>query len=137
MNLDEREEGPMSDQEIFSIETRGGALLVTIEQSDMDWEAAPRLKSAIISAVDASGDMPVVLVLTNVGFIASMGLSMFVELMQEFRQQGRRFILCGIQPEVRKLLALTHLDKVFEILASVDEVIRRLEAEGNDDAGSA
>lgn len=127
----------MSERENLSIEMRERAVLATIARIDMDWNAIPHLKEGIITAAAKAGDLPVILVLTRVGFIASTGLSMLVELMQEFRHQTRRFILADVQPEVRNVLALTRLDKVFEICATVDEALARVDPESRQDAGSS
>ena len=49
-----------------------------------------------------------------------------MSFLTEFKQTGQRFMLVGIQPSVREVLAITRLDKVFEIYETVDGALDQI-----------
>jgi anti-sigma B factor antagonist len=126
----------MSEKQIVSIETRDEAVLAVVQSDRLDWDNSPGMKQEVSAAAMKAGDVPIILVMTRVEFVESMWLSVLVELMQESKQRCQPFSLAEIQPQVRDLLALTRLDKLFEIHATVDEAIARAGAGPRTDAGS-
>ena len=49
-----------------------------------------------------------------------------VTLMRSIKKEGRRFILVGLQPDVRATLAITQLDKLLEIYPRFEDALSRL-----------
>lgn len=84
---------------------------------------ADRLDEANLSAVgdDASAagaespQLAVVLDLARVGFLPSLSLGGLVQLAQLFKARGQRLVLTGLQPAVRTTMAITRLDRLFEV----------------------
>jgi anti-anti-sigma factor len=67
--------------------------------------------------------------MSNVSFVPSTGLGALIGLMRSLKKEGHRFILVGLQPEVRTALAVTHLDKLLEIHTSLEDSLNRLHSE--------
>ncbi|AFZ02167.1 STAS domain-containing protein [Calothrix sp. PCC 6303] len=61
--------------------------------------------------------------LTQVDFMDSSGLVSLVTGLKSARQSGCRLVLCGVQPPVRLVLELTHLDSVFEIFSCYEDIL--------------
>lgn len=62
----------------------------------------------------------VVIDLTRCDYVDSAGLAALVKGLKQARKQGRSFVLAGVSPQVRSLLRLTHLDRLFETQASLN-----------------
>jgi anti-sigma B factor antagonist len=79
------------------------------------------LHSLVGDAIEKHGD--VVLQLDQVEFVDSSGLGALVRLMQAARLKGGDLKLCGLPPNIRKMLQLTSLLSQFETYESVEEAI--------------
>ena len=65
----------------------------------------------------------VVLQLDQVEFIDSSGLGALMRLMQAARAKGGDLKLCGVPPNIRKTLEMTHLLGQFEVYEAIEEAI--------------
>jgi anti-sigma B factor antagonist len=72
-----------------------------------------------------SGAPRVILDLDGLQYMSSAGLGALVSVHPGFVGSGVRLILAGTNSKVRKLLALTSLDKLIESVDSVPEAIGR------------
>jgi len=79
------------------------------------------LHSQVGDSIEKHGD--VVLQLDQVEFVDSSGLGALVRLMQAARAKGGDLKLCGLPPNIRKMLQLTSLLSQFETYESVEEAI--------------
>ena len=62
--------------------------------------------------------------LVKVDFMDSSGLVALVKGLRSARQSGCRLVLCNVQAPVRLILELTHLDSVFEIFNSYEDILK-------------
>ncbi|WP_016953315.1 STAS domain-containing protein [Anabaena sp. PCC 7108] len=60
--------------------------------------------------------------LSAVDFMDSSGLVPLVQGLKAVRESGCRLVLCNVQAPVRLILELTHLDSVFEIFSSYEDI---------------
>ena len=65
-----------------------------------------------------------VLDMGRVGFVDSSGVGAIVGLMKAARERGGDLKLTALSPDLRTVLELTRLDRVFEIHDSVDAAVR-------------
>lgn len=72
-----------------------------------------------------SGSPRVILDMDGLLYMSSAGLGALVSVHPGFMGAGVRLILAGTNSKVRKLLALTSLDKLIESADSVEEAIGR------------
>ncbi|MDJ0716929.1 MAG: STAS domain-containing protein [Prochloraceae cyanobacterium] len=56
--------------------------------------------------------------MSKVEFLDSAGLMVLVRAFREAQSLGRRLSICSVSPQVRIILELTQLDRVFEIFES-------------------
>lgn len=73
----------------------------------------------------ARGMNRLVLDLTKMAYIDSSGLGALVKVLKKTRLVAGDVKLCGLEPEVRKVLELTRLDKIFDISRTVDEAVKQ------------
>ena len=123
----------MSKYQFISPSTRNGALIVSILPHELrDLETSQAVKRELAEAVTAPGVNHVVLDLTNVDSIGSVGLLAFLSLR---RVPGvERIVLCNLGANAKEVFMLCRLiaDEPnpvlpFEYAASVDDAIALLQ----------
>jgi anti-sigma B factor antagonist len=116
----------MSDQDVINIEQRSGVLLASIACERMDEDLTNQMQTEVYAAAAQTRRLPLVLDLSRVEFFPSLSLGALVKILGEFKKHGQRLILVGLQPSLRSALAVTRLDKLFEIYDTVDEATKQL-----------
>jgi anti-sigma B factor antagonist len=121
----------MADQKIVSTTAHPEVVWVTVHTQKLDENSTELFRSETISAAARTPALPIVLDLQAVEFVPSMALGALVALNRDFKQQGRRFVLVGVNAVVRPVFALTRLDKLFEMQPSLDDALGRLREQRN------
>lgn len=101
--------------------SRSGWVVVTVG-GDLDLASAPSVRRTLRSVVE--GDRPsVVIDLDAAGVVDSVGLGLLVGCLRRAHESGGEVVLACGQARLLDLLALSRLDRVFRIVADVDEVV--------------
>lgn len=90
-------------------------LVIRINETRIDAAVAIEFKEAVRQAVDLPG-APVIMDLSEVGFLDSSGLGAVVAVMKMLAPE-RKLELAGLTPAVAKVFRLTRMDRVFTIHA--------------------
>jgi anti-sigma B factor antagonist len=108
------------DLEIASAH-KGDACLVTLS-GEVDVYTAPALRERLVE--DIEGGCPMVVIdMSGVDFIDSSGLGVLVSALKRVSEAGITMrIVCDSEP-VLKIFRITGLDKVFDLVPSLDEAI--------------
>lgn len=110
---------------VTEIEDRDATVLLlrdprlSFEEAD---ELKPRLKSTLSEAMDR-GRSRFVLNLANVGVMDSCGLAVLISLKKLAESRGGRLLLSNPSAMIQRLLALTRLDRAFDIYATEAEAV--------------
>lgn len=107
LTLDSRADGP------FQIIAVGG---------EIDVYTAPRLREAIVAAIDA-GHTRLVVDVEKVEFLDSTGLGVLVGALKKVRADGGTLDIVCTQERILKIFDITGLDKVFGLHTSVPAAI--------------
>jgi anti-sigma B factor antagonist len=78
--------------------------------------------------VTAARKKPAVIDLTQLEYIASLGMGMLISCAQSLRRAGQPMILAGATGTVDTALRTAGIDQAIPMAASVDEAIRQLGA---------
>lgn len=81
--------------------------------------AAPRLRY-VVSDVVAAGDRHIVVNMAGTDFMDSSGLGALIGCLKMARQAGGDLRIANIQPQVRMVLELTSMQRVFTPYGSVE-----------------
>jgi anti-sigma B factor antagonist len=81
---------------------------------EIDYTVTPQVREALLGAVRADAG-PVTLDLTDLEYLDSSGLAVFIELRKFLKQQGRGLELTNLQDPVRKVFVLTQVQTLFGI----------------------
>lgn len=91
-------------------------------EGEIDLHVSPRISAALGAMIDQKPPRLVV-DLSNVTYIDSSGLAVLIEGMQNVEAYGGKFILAGIQDNVRPIFEIARLDQVFIIFPHVDAAL--------------
>lgn len=119
----------MPDQALLTVQPHAEALWAVVQRPRLDDLAAADLNAQVLACAEQRPGLPVVLDLSAVEYVPSLGLGSLVTLLRALRQQSRRFILVGLRPEVRGTLTVTRLDKLFEIQPTFEDALTRLQGQ--------
>jgi anti-anti-sigma factor len=100
----------------LSIETRGAATIVRLP-ADFAFkeETMYAIGSQLQDLADQPGRHEVLLDLSDVDNLTSAALAGFLKLQKKLQQRGGRLVLAHANAAVREVLAVTYLDRVFEV----------------------
>lgn len=87
---------------------------------EIDVYTAPRLREAIVAAVDA-GHTRLIVDVRKVDFLDSTGLGVLVGALKRVRADGGSLDIVCTQERILKIFEITGLDKVFGLHGSVGE----------------
>ncbi|HMM67166.1 MAG TPA: STAS domain-containing protein [Dokdonella sp.] len=100
-------------------ETADGRTLIRLRgEVDLSW--SQQVRQAVLDALSRSQRVGVVL--SEVSYIDSSGIAALVEGFQGARSKGVGFALVAVSDAVRAVLELARLDRVFPIVADVDQI---------------
>jgi anti-sigma B factor antagonist len=102
-------------------DTTSGAWTVVRVSGELDLHTSPQLRDHVFARI---GEPPVriALDLSAVEFMDSSSLGMLVTCLKRVRERDGRFVLVGVAGPPMKVLALTGLDRVFDLAPSIDEL---------------
>ena len=113
-----------SDENSISIEITGGALVARPEIKLLDEASLKNLERAIDDACKQhAGVQLVVLDLSSVAILPSLGLGLLVQVQNKCKARQQAVKLAAVQPQIRQVLAITRLDRIFQFSESVRAAI--------------
>jgi anti-sigma B factor antagonist len=107
--------------EVQTRQTEGGVTVVA-PTGRLDVAGAPALKDAI-SELAQNGPPRVVIDMEGVSFVDSTGLGSVIAALKQIRNRQGELRLAAPNQQVRVVLELTTLDKVFPYFATVEEAL--------------
>jgi len=106
----------------FSSDKQEKYLLLNLEEEKLDTTIAPDLKSEFVTA-SAEGVPNMIVNLGNVKYIDSSGLSALLVGNRVFSDNNGAFILAKPTEHVMKLIKISQLDNVLNILPTSEEAV--------------
>jgi len=110
----------------ISEEMNGNMMILKMRDSRLDASNAPALREALIERI-ASGQQSIILDLADVGFMDSSALGALIAAVKRLGPVGT-IAVASMRTPVAKLFALTKMDRVFSINATVNDAIKSLSA---------
>ena len=98
----------------------GAATVITVS-GELDIHTAPDL-TEVLSPASAAGQ-PVIVDLTDVTFMDSSGLSVFVTALKRAREAGTTLVLVVSEPRVMRVFSITGIDTLIDIHATLDSAL--------------
>ncbi len=100
-----------------------GKYLVVSLRGELDVESSQEMKNEVRKQI--SSEAPnVVIDLTNVSYVDSSGLGTLIALQKDARFNGGSLSIVGASQQIRRVMKMTNLDKLFELYDNLNEVIK-------------
>ncbi|WP_242927296.1 STAS domain-containing protein [Pontibacter vulgaris] len=109
----------------YTIDKKENYTIITIDEKKLDTSIAPDLKSEFVK-LNAEGITNLILDLNNVKYTDSSGLSSILIANRLCNSSNGLLILTSLQDHVMKLITISKLESVLNILPSVEEAIDRV-----------
>lgn len=106
----------------FTLDKREKLTILSLEEDKVESLGAPKLKSELVT-LNAEGFANIVLDLALVKYIDSSGLSALLVGHRICKEAQGLFVITGVNDHVMKLIKISQLDSVFEILTSNEEAV--------------
>jgi anti-anti-sigma factor len=78
---------------------------------------------ALVEAVTGSGSKQIILDLKGTEIVDSTALGAIVKVHTSMQTTGGKLVLAGVGDGIRRVLAMTRLDRVFTMVADVDAAV--------------
>ena len=104
----------------YTIDKQEKYSMLRLHEEKLDSNIAPNLKSEMIT-LHAEGVRNVILDLTEVKYTDSSGLSALLVGNRILQEDGGIFVLCGLSDHTMKLIKISQLDSVLNILPTIEE----------------
>ena len=107
----------------FNIEKKDNYTLIQVLDEKLDTHIAPNLKSELV-LISGNGEKNIILDLSNCRYCDSSGLSAILVANRLCKNAKGAFVLTGLNEAVERLITISQLDTVLNIVGSVDEAIK-------------
>ncbi len=104
----------------FSIDRHDKYSIITLEEEKLNSVNAPKFKSELVLQ-NAEGARNLIVDLSRVTFIDSSGLSAILVGNRICKQSGGTFVLCCISDNVNKLIKISQLDSILNLVPTLSE----------------
>ncbi len=109
----------------FSNEQIGNIIIVQSNVEKLDAGNAPELKAHFL-LINKTGKNQMILDLSKTKYCDSTGLSAILVGNRLCKDTNGSFAICGLQANVKKMIEITQLDKVFTICNEKEEAVSAL-----------
>ncbi|WP_036222839.1 STAS domain-containing protein [Mesoaciditoga lauensis] len=100
-----------------------GKYLVVSPEGDFDVETSRSLKEEVRKRI-LSGTSNIIIDLTNVSYVDSSGLGTLIALQKDARLNGGSVSIVGASSQIKRVMKMTNLDKLFAFYDKLEEVIK-------------
>lgn len=105
----------------ITLASRNGATVMAIS-GRIDTATAPELEQTINKEIE-QGHRKILLNFTGVSYISSGGLRVLLATAKKLKSPEDKFGICGLSPEVQKILKLAGFTSIFSIYPSEGEAL--------------
>src|SRR5210317_977260 len=106
----------------YSIDKKEQYSILTLQEEKLDSPLSPALKSEFVT-LNAEGIKNIIIDLSEVKYVDSSGLSALLVGNRIYNEDGGIFILSALNDHVMKLIKISQLNNVLNILPTVEEAI--------------
>lgn len=106
----------------YTIDKQEKYSLLRLHEDKLDSNVAPNLKSELIT-LHAEGIRNIILDLTEVKYTDSSGLSALLVGNRIMQEDGGIFVLASLSEHTMKLIKISQLDSVLNIVPTVEEAV--------------
>jgi len=115
----------MTNENMLSFQRMDEVTVARLEYSEVTAETGELLHNRLLALAE-SEKRDLVLDLSNLRFVCSVGLGVLVVLLKKVKEHGGRLALAGVTGHCLSVLKVTGLTKVFDLHPTVEAAIQAL-----------
>jgi len=125
-----QQSGPDTRRVEMSVEShRNGTVVIVTPKDRFDTNSAPEVERVLTDHIER-GEKQIVLDLSNISYISSIGLRVILKAVMAMIRTGGRVVLCGGNDQVRTVLQLSGAMIMSLYAATLDEAISKIQGAG-------
>ncbi len=109
----------------IAVDRIGDVAVVVVPVEELDAGNTAEFKRDIAPALEAN--TKVVLDLSKLRFLDSSGLGSFLSCLRKLNSRGGDLKLCGMSQQVRMVIELVRMHRIFDIYGTKEEAVRAFE----------
>jgi anti-anti-sigma factor len=113
-------QAPAPAPDPITIETRDDAVIARVNLKLFDDKNVRAMTEAIDRAAGEPGVVTVVLDMSRVQIMPSLGLGALIQLSYRCKTRQQRLKLAAVQPQVRDAMSITKLDQILDLVDTVE-----------------
>jgi len=113
----------MRHETVLRIQGDSRATIATILCEEFDFQLTNQFRTEVGTATGGDATTPLILDLTNVGYMPSLTLGALVEIRNRFAREKRAFTLVGMQPAIVKLMQASGMLSLFDIRNNIADAM--------------
>ena len=102
-----------------------GDVMVVAPSGQLDMESRQLFGDELLGLVD-TGETAIVVDMSDVGFVTSIGLSALLTVAQRLADEKGKFALCSISDDVNNVFEVSGFSTIFDIYPDVDAALKGL-----------
>lgn len=110
---------------IYQVEEQEGITIMTLTLNTLTHEDNRELMQAFDALLNA-GNKKIILDLLNTKYISSLILASLVFMQKRAKDTGGNLLICNVQNQVKEIIEVTNLDKIFDIMTDRQAAIDKL-----------
>ena len=104
-------------------------IVIRIPGQDLTHLTGESIHDQMPSDQNSAKPSKVVLDLSNLTFIGSIGLTVLVILLKRIKTAGGHLLISGLTGQCRNVMTVTRLDMAFEFCEDIDQGVAKLQSE--------
>ena len=108
----------------FEVNKKDNVSTITCLIEKLDTLVAPELKSQFV-LLDSNGESNFIIDMSSVKYCDSSGLSALLVGNRIAKEHDSQLIIFGLQPAVEKIISISQLDTVFNIVSTEQDIINK------------
>lgn len=111
----------------ISVEYLQNAVVVSFtEEKILEDKDIHTLQESILSVVEQTEDINLILDFHNVKFLSSVVLGLLIRTSKKIYEQNGQLRLCNINPKIYEIFKITRLTKIFDIYEDLEDATQNL-----------
>jgi len=109
----------------FQVVDQNKYSIISAHVDKLNANNAPELKGVLVN-LNKNSVNNIIIDLSNTSYCDSSGLSAILSANRLCKNSGGQFILCGLQPNVQKMIEISQLNRVLNIESDLDSAVDTL-----------
>jgi len=115
-------------EQLVTFDVRPDATIATLNFSEITHEVSEALQREVTGAIAEKQGVSLILDLTRVTFLGSVGLTTLVILLKRLKEAGGRLIIAGLSGQRLRVMELTRMTRIFDLQPDLSHAMAALKA---------